>query len=1009
MADSEEPPTLGVKRRRQEQHTERSAKRARASASEDAVEDAAVQSLRWRDDVMPMSAGASEGRTGELADSAARSLLWARGVVAPELHEEVKDCEDLLGKFGEDEVAAAIRDDLQTFKDSVEKEANSITSDKEQVDNEALQIAKEEAAIDSTTLTNDDLLALLKHERRKSQHERRKSQLQYRMSQLKDRTTVMVMTLKKRLEAAMKTRQERDGDDASRTRNGRLLVTLDNAYVDNVNVVTNFERYVWGCARKVHGLAARLERCHAVVPLVQSSGFGKTRLCKELLLRNSGVYWCLRPRDTSGYPFGSARFRAALDDEFGNGGDGAETIARGICLFVRYMREKEHVQTYEQLLKHRDQAGIRQRWWQAHVKLEEARVVHDPKEVGGGFAAVQEEIGAFFKGTDAIEHRQRMFVVVVDEGRHLVEQGQYRAFRRGVNSVASMLRNSGLFVICVIADTLSKVANFAAPERLRDASHRASEEEGAKRIFRPWLWLQCDVPIADIPEVYPEKWISYGRPLWSTTYQCNTQRGRMDKLNKLVGFAAEKLTNNRRTDAQCARHSGGKWQDSCKWMALLLARVYCVVGSGSVAAEYVSRYMGTALSVSDDREGLKVGTCPEPMLAIAAYRYWEEDESMRQILQSAVEMHVWQHIEMGERGETAAQVALARAFKFRFKFSLETPLPIDVRLHDMVMPVEEYLSNLGFEVNEALKRESEVYRSGVVCVLQFCRCHRSSEMEIAVRMASERGCGVVAPPNYKGLDMIIPVYDGQVAKEKEELAVVSLLLVQVKNRIQATCSFTTKDTGATLKLSPEFSLRAASGGVKSERIVPDVGKEKDTRDAGGASDGDGDVDLDGDGDGNSGELDADGASEGREGLKTFHWKITAGASEKLLCQEFLQYPCVALYLNLRSDVGKRGAASGASGGNVCKVEVSTPYSTDGPTVSYHVMLSRSELLRAPWITGSAAKGSEPAEAERTSEVVEAFQSLCDSCFGERKGWKALPGQMPTPYMVGFDQVNIDGE
>ena len=85
-------------------------------------------------------------------------------------------------------------------------------------------------------------------------------------------------------------------------------------------------------------------------------------------------------------------------------------------------------------------------------------------------------------------------------------------------------------------------------------------------------------------------------------------------------------------------------------------------------------------------------------------------------------------------------------------------------------------------------------------------------------------------------------------------------------------------------------------------------------------------------------------------------------------------------VTVRCGVGGGGGGDGGeSGGN----------SGESSTDSFHVILSRQNLL-----------------GRYSGRMEEALKALCDSSFGERKGWKALPGQLPSPCMMEFKPVDL---
>ncbi|TMW59319.1 hypothetical protein Poli38472_004388 [Pythium oligandrum] len=201
-------------------------------------------------------------------------------------------------------------------------------------------------------------------------------------------------------------------------------------------------------------------QAYPYIAIVQSSGFGKSRLVRELAVLTNGeadasmrvLYVCLRRGFSSGYPFRTSHWRNYLfppadgDDETLQ-----NTLSEGLCtVFQNAVSDwanvgKECFQHFENA-----QAGVTTL---AKLRCDAGSVKHTQQP------CLKSE-------------SKRILVLVLDEARWLLqtneddETGWFRRFRRALNLANAEIRgrygnDAGIFAILI--DTNSKISDFTPP------------------------------------------------------------------------------------------------------------------------------------------------------------------------------------------------------------------------------------------------------------------------------------------------------------------------------------------------------------------------------------------------------------------------------------------------------------------------------------------------------------------------------------------------------------------
>jgi hypothetical protein len=296
----------------------------------------------------------------------------------------------------------------------------------------------------------------------------------------------------------------------------------------------------------------------------------------------------------------------------------------------------------------------------------------------------------------------------------------------------------------------------------------------------------------------------YGRPLWGATLSAYREVGRVEAVERLVSLATMKLTMVIDGGAPKVADLRGSAR-----LAVFAARVYCEVVEGSFASEYVASYMGTLMGLSDDRAHQCVRTRPEPALALAAMRLWQQEGAIGELVKALAEEE--QTLSIGERGEGAAQCMLLWAYdqvvgdgwkesngllvsvgdllkKFGVNRSSRCHVSkrmwrkaevgeqkaaagkrskMMVKLGEVQKVVREVrLGKVASEETMANEKQRsmakmllETMELGFVSLLQFVRVYVSGRVtKRSMEEAARRGCGMVLPAGAQGADLVIPVF-----------------------------------------------------------------------------------------------------------------------------------------------------------------------------------------------------------------------------------------------------------
>ncbi|GBB88042.1 hypothetical protein RclHR1_14590004 [Rhizophagus clarus] len=328
--------------------------------------------------------------------------------------------------------------------------------------------------------------------------------------------------------------------------------------------------------------------------IFQSSGYGKSRLVKEVARGIPTIYLCLRDVRSTGYPLrtsmGANLFERVLEDiKEGEEWRFLYILQIAIQCFKEELAECDN--NCEKLWNSQmDTIFCERVWGNIQRKSENWRNIYN-YEVNNSADFI------FDNDSSSVT-----FLLCVDEASTLISStsktSPFRLLRRALRKI----KWNGFFVL--LLDTLSKISNFAPPKSI-DPSSRDTSELPLK-LFYPYFRLTTmDVFASNNYE--DEYWnlAKFGRPLYISYLQ--SCKDDTEAINKLKNLLERKLLGG-------ANNFEESRQDISS-----LAILSSIIGLGmspqsQLASELVASHMATCVSVSEDRERLIITYPTEPIL-----------------------------------------------------------------------------------------------------------------------------------------------------------------------------------------------------------------------------------------------------------------------------------------------------------------------------------------------------------------------------------------------------------
>ena len=539
-------------------------------------------------------------------------------------------------------------------------------------------------------------------------------------------------------------------------------------YIDPTNMVTTFVTYAEACFDHYQANAQTYNSPYFC--LVQSSGYGKTRLLREVARKVRVMYVCMRSdaARVTGYPRHTATAMTALFE--GLNRSTASTYVDGLA--------ERFGQCVQSALTKLPPPGVDDETSEASFPSERlAGSVWNFKDVHLP-ANPQEE--------------SELVILVLDEARASLDVqvnqiSQFRLIRRALARFAKKFKMRRF--VAVFVDTSSRIKNFSPSADLEPSLRptQLDDELIAPKLFMPFILRNSfDVNFKPLQGndlsslVDSDDYLRAGRPLVSMPSSESIVDGRrsISGLTKQLSFLSRKL------------HGGQSQRTRAGALSEMLCRLGAYVHpQHPYATEMVADYMATLLGTDNERKSMLVAYVAEPKLAIAAADSWASESLFANELAPALQHALMSGaVSQGARGELVSQIL--------WLFAFDKAAQLAGKGVGECVELEQVLTQLlpadsDIDISKAIP--IHLQGSKLACC-QFVNIMDRFSARIHVQ-AAQRHCGICFRDGQTGVDLAFPLF-------KKKL---SILLVQIKNRADMQYP-NSKTRSACIKMRPEFAF-----------------------------------------------------------------------------------------------------------------------------------------------------------------------------------------------------------
>eukprot|EP01119_Soliformovum_irregulare_P025768 TRINITY_DN962_c0_g1_i2.p1 TRINITY_DN962_c0_g1~~TRINITY_DN962_c0_g1_i2.p1 ORF type:complete len:800 (-),score=95.97 TRINITY_DN962_c0_g1_i2:1265-3664(-) len=408
----------------------------------------------------------------------------------------------------------------------------------------------------------------------------------------------------------------------------------ETEYQDHYGLVARFCAFVNNCINLY--VEQPTKYFGPYVALLQSSGYGKSQLIRQLGKQFHVVYVSLAAQKSSAFPPRSLETICAALMLPSN--DVIMIEAQQLRLVVAYLQilkqsSEEPAQWYEKNQEHMQEAS------EQIQKLQSRTTKQLYDDVCDIWQTFPENMTVIF---------------AVDEARSLLvslngQDNYFRIWRRTLARLSYHNQSQCRRLFSLVTDTSSQISNFTSPNE-RDPSYRTRTTKNLIN-FQPFIQLTTvDLFVsADENNLPAEKALRLGRPLWNSLYKSG--------LSELIETAGIKLRCG-----QEWKYLAGEDIENAH-IALLGSRFALEVAPKSkIASSLVANNMATLLFVSETRESIYATYISEPVLAEAAAKEMEDVERRVASLNHLIRSIFIGDINAGAVGELTARLLLQSAY-----------------------------------------------------------------------------------------------------------------------------------------------------------------------------------------------------------------------------------------------------------------------------------------------------------------------------------------------------------
>ncbi|KAL1915314.1 uncharacterized protein VTP21DRAFT_6772 [Calcarisporiella thermophila] len=451
-------------------------------------------------------------------------------------------------------------------------------------------------------------------------------------------------------------------------------------YQDPHDILTHMKNYLYWCHRERN--QQKTIEIVPFVPIIQSSGYGKTRMIAELAGEIHTLYICNRTSASTGYPPASPNveyfFSQLRREKVRNIGTASEVQPFALVMLAAAQEVKDSGLSPSEFWQMQiyDRTACNKFWENVMNRHQRYRSMRDEE-----LKAKLGDEDFILKLFGNVSDRDRIVLLCcIDEAHMLFDEAKargsgdrsvkFRMWRRAIRSI----KWRGFFSVCL--STGGKIGDFF-PTFDVDTSAR---ERGFTH-FQPFV----DVATKDalVPDARPEcptplQLVQYGRPLFGALARDESF------IPEVLTLAATKLHGTRVTGSS---------------MEGALARLACLTAiklslRADLTRQMVADHMATALGISPNRCDAYITYPSEPVLAAGALAYYGDEETWSRDIHWLAEALSEGFADSGECGEAAARIALLRAMQKACQANYTSS--VDISFCKPVS-VKEFLSSLVLE------------------------------------------------------------------------------------------------------------------------------------------------------------------------------------------------------------------------------------------------------------------------------------------------------------------------
>lgn len=555
-------------------------------------------------------------------------------------------------------------------------------------------------------------------------------------------------------------------------------LAFNHEFKDDSNYVQNFHNYITLC----HNSSKNRDSYMPYISIVQSSGYGKSRLIKEhakqvyTLYLNLGIDRNCFPRPSACAKKFIKCFEVAKDPVkwFNN------FLVMAISLINTGYNPSE-------FWRHHLEDNGDSIWKRAIEAADRCELTRNQEldniSVDAGYLKEKFNISADIK-----------VLLCIDEGRTLLQHvnenqpiSLFRLWRRALRT--NTWRAEGLF--SVILDTTSRISNFA-PTLGKDPTIKEITD---RKIFMPFVYVSTFNFLIESSGSYYNKLFSGGRPCWKALKDAYL-KGSGAEASEIKAWEDVKVLVKAKLQGGSNDLIDGDEETKNLTSLAILASLCSVDISPSVhfSSNLIASHLGTCLAISQDKTKVLACYPPEPIITEAAYELLNNDvlNCIAQTLGQGI-------VESGKRGELAGELILVltrQRLQKRNKIAKKTSFFAgEIKLTNFL---DELLNN-----NITLDKNNAEHNYLKNASISFTRFVTISTIPIYNDLMKGYQTGVAfnLKRNQQGADFLIPL-----CIENNNNNEYSSWIIQIKNHNLKNTDSNFK-VDSTSKLTPEYAFK----------------------------------------------------------------------------------------------------------------------------------------------------------------------------------------------------------